>query len=251
MLDEYCNSLPEATQVAMAIRLIEVALPAWETHVTEHPGDLERVNGLITKDHYVRGGAHQLVKVLPRVAVIELKQTITAGASLKANPILKGQLATFMEPLTIPAWDDILPSPARLAFTAVFNLMTFLLFRRVTQDNETHLYVAINQACDAIMQEKFLSQDELNRVLKEYEHLQGPPLVGNVTASEPPSLEPQSLSIHTMFASSFREVPANCPLCGSRDISEEPVHIEFTQMHCNACGNDDLCDNWQLDDWYR
>jgi hypothetical protein len=73
------------------------------------------------------GGAHEIVTVLPRVAVLELKQTIAAGASLKANTILQGQLATFMEPLTIPAWDDILPSPARLAFTAVFNLLSFLL----------------------------------------------------------------------------------------------------------------------------
>jgi hypothetical protein len=44
---------------------------------------------------------------------------------------------------------------------------------------------------------------------------------------------------------------ARCPECGSSNVTDEPVHIEFTRMHCNACGNDDLCDVWQLDDWYR
>ncbi len=250
MLDEFCNKLPEATQVALAIRLIEVALPAWETHVTEHPGDLERVNALITKDHYVQGGAHQVVKALPRVALGELKDTIAAKANLKGNAILNSQLASIMEPLTLPAWDEIFPSPVRLAFTAVFNLLTFLLFRRVNEDNETTVYVAINQACDAIMQKKFLSMDELNHLLNEYEHVQAPPLVGNTQPGDQPQQAP-SFSIHSMFASSFRDLPANCPLCGSRDVSQEPVHIEFTKMKCNACGNEDLCDDWQLDEWYR
>jgi hypothetical protein len=251
VLDEYCNSLPDATQVAMAIRLIEIALPAWETHVTEHPGDLDRINTLITKDHWVRGGAHQVVKPLPRVSLLELKRTIDAGASLKDNPILQSQFATFMEPLTIPAWDEIFPLPSGLPFTAVWNLLTYLFLRKVTKANETHVYMAINQACDAILQKQFLSSGELDHLLKEYEHFQATPLVDNVTESSPRSAECLSFSIETMFASSFRKIPANCPLCGSRDISEEPVGIEFTRMHCNACGNDVLCDDWQLDDWYR
>ncbi len=236
--------------MALAIKLIEIALPAWETHVTEHPADLERVNKLITKEHYVQGGAHEVVKVLPRVAVLELKQTIKEGTNLKGNSILQGQLAKIMEPLTIATWDAIMPSPARLAFTAVFNLLTFLLFRRMTPNNETHVYVAINQACDAILQKQFLSLNELEELLKQYEHVQAPPLIGNVTdAPGQPAASP-SRSGGNMFASSLRKNSAHCPRCGSRAVSEEAVGIEFTRMRCSACGNDDTCDVWQLDEWY-
>ncbi len=249
MLDEFCNKLPEATQVALAIRRIEVALPAWEKRVTKHPGDLEKVNALITKDHWVQGGAHQIVAALPRAAINELKATIAAGANLSGNSILQGQLATLMEPLTIPAWESIIPSHARLAFTAVFNLLTFLLSKRVTPDNETHVYVAINQACDAILQRQFLSLEALEAVLKEYEHLKAPALVGNVNANEklPP---PHELSVGGMFASTTKENHAHCPLCGSQDVSEVGGWYEFTEMHCYACGYDQYCDDYQLDKWY-
>ncbi len=249
MLDEFCNKLPEATQVALAIRLIEIALPAWEDHVTEHPGDLKRVNKLITQKHYVQGGAHQVVKQLPRVALHELKETIAGGANLKENSILKGQLATIMEPLTLSTWDGMLPAPARLAFTAVFNLLTFLLFRRVNEANETTVYVSINQACDCILQKEFLSLPELERVLKEYEHLTAPALVGNVNANEKLPAPP-GLSVGGMFASCTKQNPAHCPLCGSQDVSEVGGWYEFTEMHCNSCGYDQYCDDWQLDKWY-
>ncbi len=247
MLDEYCNKLPEATQVVMAIRLIEIVLPAWEKYVAGHPGILKQVNDLITKDHWVQGGAHHIAEDLPRAALLEMKSTIEAGKSARANAVLKDYLATFMEPLTIPAWEKIFQSPVRLVFTAVFNLLAFLLFKKVTPSNETHVYVAINQACDAILQKHVLSQEELERLLKEYEHVQAPPL----DESESKDAGNLPMSIENMFASSFQKRAAHCPVCGSLDISQEAVHIEFTRMHCNACGNDDICDVWQLDDWYR
>lgn len=48
-----------------------------------------------------------------------------------------------------------------------------------------------------------------------------------------------------MFASIYRnEIHASCPECGSSNVSEEPLGIEITGMHCNACGNDDTCEVW-------
>ncbi len=247
MLDEYCNSLPEATQVALAIHLIEFAIPAWETYVAKRPGVLKQVNDLITKDHWVQGVAHHIAEDLPRAAVLEIKRTIAAGNSAKANPVLKDYLATFMEPLTIPAWETIFQSPVRLVFTAVFNLLAFLLLKKVTPANETHVYVAINQACDAILQKHLLSLEELERLLKEYEHVEAQPLV----EGEMKDGGGLAMSLENMFASSLGKRPPHCPVCGALNVSTEPVHIEFTRMHCNACGNDDICDEWQLDEWYR
>ena len=42
-----------------------------------------------------------------------------------------------------------------------------------------------------------------------------------------------------------------CPSCHSSDVRAEALWIEFTRMHCDACGNDDVCDEYQLSSWYR
>jgi hypothetical protein len=251
MLDEYCNSLPEHAQVAMSMRLIEVVLPIWEKHVAQHPDDLAKVNALITAEHKVRGGLAKIAASLPRSALRELQKTIAAKRDLNGSSSLRRYLATFMEPLTNQAWDDALPLSVQLVFTATWNLLTYLLFRRKTKEDETHVYVAVNQACDAILREKVLSQDDLNRVLQEYKDYQGNPLVNSAREANEQKGDSGFPSVRQLFPSMYsNEIQASCPECGSSDVQEEPVGIEFTRMHCNACGNDDTCDVWQLDEWY-
>ncbi len=251
MLDEYCNSLPEHAQVAMSMRLIDVVLPIWELHVAQHPDDLAKVNALITAEHKIRDGLAKIAASLPRSALQELQKMIAAKRDLNSSSSLRRYLATFMEPLTNPAWDDALPLSVRLVFTATWNLLTYLLFKRKTEEGETHVYIAVNQACDAIMREKVLSQADLERVLQEYKNYKGNPIVSSAREANEEKGGSTFPSVRQMFRSIYRgEVQASCPECGSSDVTEEPVGIEFTRMRCIACGNDDLCDVWQLDEWY-
>ncbi len=252
MLDEYCNSLPEHAQIAMSMRLIEIALPLWEEYVKKHPDELANVNALITQGHRVHGGLAKIAESLPRSALHELQTMIAEKKDLNRSSSLKRYLATFMEPLTNPGWDDVLPLSVRLVFTAVWNLLTYVLYTQKNQEGETHIYIAVNQACDAILREKLLSQNDLESVIQEYKDYRGIAPVNSAreTISQGDS-QPFS-SVRQMFPSMYSgEADAACPDCGSSDVQQEPVHIEFTRMHCNACGNDELCDVWQLDSWYR
>nr|MDO8088144.1 hypothetical protein [Candidatus Sigynarchaeum springense] len=252
MLDEYCKSLPEHAQVAMSMQLIEIVLPTWEKHVTEHPDDLARVNALVTEKHKIFGGLAKVAASLPRAAVNELKKMIASGRDLASSSSLRHYLATFMQPLTNPDWDGVLPEPVGLVFTATWNLLTYLLLRQKTKEGETHVYVAINQACDAILREKLLSQGELDRVLEEYRGFKGKPLVNSAREANKKEEGSTFPSIRRLFASMYsNEIQASCPECGSSNVSEEPLGIEFAVMKCHDCGNEDTCDVWQLDDWYR
>ncbi len=42
-----------------------------------------------------------------------------------------------------------------------------------------------------------------------------------------------------------------CPKCDSAEITEVGEAFEFTEMRCLACGHTELCDIYQVGDWYR
>jgi len=172
---------------------------------------------------------------------------------------MKGHMATFMEPITNPAWDDVLPLSTRLVFTSVFNVLAFLLMHRYTQANEPHIYVAINQACDAILRENFLSKDELETVLQEYkdyshglegELLSADDQVKEVDTHDGPPPASVDAALERFLRAVQRKNP-HCPKCGSHDVRETGGAYEFTSMRCDTCGNEDeMMDCWELDEWY-
>jgi hypothetical protein len=43
---------------------------------------------------------------------------------------------------------------------------------------------------------------------------------------------------------------ARCPKCRSTNVAPGEGWMEFTRMKCNACGNEELADDYQLEDWY-
>jgi len=77
-------------------------------------------------------------------------------------------LATSMQPLTNAKWDITFTYSTRLVYTSIWNILTWLLLRKITNDNETHIYVAINQAADALMTEKIVTKNEIENILLGY-----------------------------------------------------------------------------------
>jgi len=259
MLDDYCNSLPDRAQVALSLRLIRTALPAWESYMAAHPDQVDAVNALIREEHFVKGGAHRIDPGLPRQALLDIEQKLAARVALINSPTMKGHMATIMEPLTNPAWDDVLPLSVRLVYTSVFNVLAFLLMHRFANEDESHIYVAINQACDAILREQFLSKDELENVLQEYKDY-APGSEGELLSADDQVKEDETheeLPLASVDAALQRFLRAvqrknpHCPKCSSPDVRETGGFIEFTSMRCDACGYEDtMIDCWELDEWY-
>jgi hypothetical protein len=47
------------------------------------------------------------------------------------------------------------------------------------------------------------------------------------------------------------QTKAACPKCRSNDVRAIDTYLEFTKMRCDACGHEDVADEYQLMDWYR
>lgn len=176
MLDEFLAKLSDEAQLRIALRLIRLALPVWQNHISAHPADVEKINALIAAENTVTGEIRPIDADLPirYLAKIEHSYAQAQGRGKNPIPLMKGDvllgplLGKIMQALTSAKWDDTLPYSVRLVYTSVWNVLTWLLFRRLSYSEETHICVAINQAADALMTEKICSVDEINALLNEY-----------------------------------------------------------------------------------
>lgn len=178
MLDEFLQTLSNEAQLKIALRLTRLALPVWQQYFTENPGKLAEVNALVTDSNRVAGAYKEIGSDLPEKALVEMEKAYAAARSRSQRPAtvmkehvpLSPVLYTFLGPLTNKRWDDTLPNSVRLVFTAVWNILTWLLYRERNDAGETHIYISVNQAADALMSEKLKSVDEINAILTEYAH---------------------------------------------------------------------------------
>ncbi len=179
MLESFCNSLSDEAQLKIAIRLGKLAMPIWDNHFKSNPADLEKLNALISHENRVARAADSIDVGFPLRAIEKLERSYaSAREKTTGNPIplmkcdatLSPMLATGMQPLMNKAWDNTLSQSARLVFTSVFNVLVWVLYRRQTTEYETYIYVAINQASDAILRESILSKRAWNELLDTYQH---------------------------------------------------------------------------------
>lgn len=179
MLDAFCNSLSDEAQLKIAVRLGRLALPVWQNYFRENPTAIDKVNELIGDSNRLTRGAKVIDIEFPQRALEKIERSYEA-AKIKANaspvPMMKSDaslspmLATSMQPLTNAEWDNTLTQSVRLVFTLVFNMLTWILYRRKNNVNETHIYVAINQGADVLLRESILSVEQINTILDEYKH---------------------------------------------------------------------------------
>jgi hypothetical protein len=177
MLDTYCSTLSDEAQLKIALRLANIALPVWEKYHRENIIAMIKVNELIGGTNRISGAAEKLDAAFLRRALEKIQLSLDAAKEkspampvpqMKSDATLSPMLATIMQPLTNAEWDHLLPQSMRLAYTMVFNILIWILKRRRTPDNETHIYVAINQAADVLMTESIMSTEDINKILSEY-----------------------------------------------------------------------------------
>lgn len=179
MLDTYCNSLTDKAQLKIALTLGKLAIPVWEDYFTQNPTAIDQVNALVADSNRVNGALKKIDIEFPKRAIEKIERSLVAteGQSVdKPLPIMKSDstlsplLATCMQPLSNPQWDNTLNQSARLVFTLVFNILVWILYRRKTDNHESHIYVAINQGADVLLREKIESDASINAILNKFEH---------------------------------------------------------------------------------
>jgi hypothetical protein len=183
MLDAYCATLSDEAQLKVALRLGNAALPLWETYHENNPIAIVKVNELIGAANRIAGASESIdVRFLRRILEKIQRCLDTAKETrqwplpqMKSDPSLSPLMATIMQPLTNPEWENLLPHSVRLVYTMVFNLLTWIHKRRRNPDNETHIYVAINQSADALMHESVMTVEDINKILDEYKSEQRDP----------------------------------------------------------------------------
>ncbi len=176
MLDSYCNSLTDEAQLEIALTLGKRALPVWEEYFRKNPKDIDQVNALVNDTNRVKGALQKIDSEFPKRALEKIERSFIAAkeTSQKPIPIMKRDatlsplLATCMQLLSNQQWDNTLNQSVRLVFTSVFNMLVWILYRRHTKQNETHIYVAINQAADVLLRENLLSEGNISTILDGY-----------------------------------------------------------------------------------
>jgi hypothetical protein len=219
VLDKFCATLTNEAQLKIAIRLTRLALPVWQNHFVSKPDDLARLNALVTEKTRIPGALREIRADLPEDAVNEIASSLELAekvgpfdiARLQENPKLMPLLYTFTGPLSQNAWDATLPRSVRLVFTAVWNILTWILHREHNAEGETHIYLAINQAADVLMSEHLCDVDELNKMLAEYknEKSQGPEGSGHPISY--PKQSELDISASDAYAKIIGPVPAKDP----------------------------------------
>jgi hypothetical protein len=178
MLDTFCNGLSDEAQLKIAIRFGKLALPIWNNYFARNPLEIDKVNALITEENQVNGGTKIDIEFVQR-CLEKIERSYDAAkaesgnrpiAIMKRDATLSPLLATCLQPLQNKEWDQTLTQSVRLVFTLVFNILVWILYRRKTDKNETHIYVAINMGADALMRELMLSVERLNVILEEYKN---------------------------------------------------------------------------------
>lgn len=179
MLETFCGNLSDEAQLKIALRLCKLAMPVWDNHFKNNPADLEKLNALISDENRLKRGAEKIDAGFPMRALEKLERSYAAAKEkttgnpipvMKSDATLTPMLHTCMQPLQNQNWDSVLPRYVRLVFTSVFNILVWILYRRQTPEYETHIYVAINQASDVILQKSILTNMAWNQLLYAYEN---------------------------------------------------------------------------------
>lgn len=178
MLEDFCNSLSDQAQLKIALRFAKLAMTVWEKHFDENPDAIKKLNGLIGESNHIQGGAKNIDVKFPIRAIEKIERSYKKLKSsgkypislMKSDGTLSPIFKTATQPLTNSEWDDAFPYTVRLCFTLVWNILSWVLFKRKNEANETHIYVACNQAVDVLISEKILRINEIEGILNEHKN---------------------------------------------------------------------------------
>lgn len=161
-LQEHIDSLSKDKQFDIAIRLTRSALPVWDKYADN--------NELAYRDTVV-GLNHSVDRQLLQNTINAVEKFVSTNR-IKRTAIKNVDLLSsdkqFSDPIVaLQDTDWELPYEVERTFYAVHNLLDAALGKVKTVFNETTIYVAINQAVDALASSKTMTEEEIRKILYE------------------------------------------------------------------------------------
>jgi hypothetical protein len=155
-LKEFISTLDEQKQYEIALTLAEKALPVWDNYTKENkPEYTDSVVGL----------QHKLGKDILSMALGTIRQEISIPGSKSKE--VKDLWQEFSDPIiALQDSDWELPYAVEHIFYAVYNLLGKVNGADASAFDEPIIYIAINQAIDAIETAKLMTEEEINILLK-------------------------------------------------------------------------------------
>jgi hypothetical protein len=162
-LKDYIANLPKPKQFQLAVKLTRLALPIWENYADK--------NELSYRDTVV--GLHHSVDRELLSNSIEAVDRYLSPKDPESIDKCKSRLIDlheqFLDPkVALQDFDWELPEEVQKTFYAVYNLVESIIGKEQTVFNESTIYVAINQAADALETSKTLTFGEINEILEEF-----------------------------------------------------------------------------------
>jgi hypothetical protein len=159
-LEQHIESLSKDRQFEIAICLIRLALPIWDKYADNYE---------LTYRDSVVGLNHSVDKNLLKNTVDAVEKYNSTNKIYKAivkHLELSSLSKKFSDPiLALQDLDWELPNEVEKTFYSVHNLLDAALGKEKTAFNETTIYVAINQAIDALDTSKSLTEEETRKIL--------------------------------------------------------------------------------------
>jgi hypothetical protein len=157
-LKEFISALDSTMQFDLAITLIGAAMPAWENYT--------KTKELKYKDSVV--GLHH------RVEKDIISRTLkTVRMELSEPGIHKIEIEKLMKEFSDPIvamqdgdWE--LPYEPERIFYSAYNLLKEIEGEEVSVLDEPRIYVAINQAMDAALSAKLMTDDSVQQLLQKF-----------------------------------------------------------------------------------
>ncbi len=161
-LKKYSESLPKDIRFKVAIKLIKLALPIWENFADK--------NQLKYRDTVV-GLTHTVDKDILKNSIDAVEIYLNSN---KIRKIIGGKSKLieirrqFDDPIVaLQDADWELPDDVPKIFYSVYNLLDELLGKKKTAFDKSTIYVAINQAIDALDTSETLTVGEINKILDD------------------------------------------------------------------------------------
>jgi hypothetical protein len=169
-LSDLMQGLPEDRQLTLAVHFCKLGLPIWDAFATQKRA----------RSYYdgVVGLHHVISETLPTRALALAQSALadpTYCARHEGTQLLGALKHEFVEPIVALQDDDWeLPDAVRLVFYAHSNLVEHLAGKVTFPNGETALYVALNQAIDALESSGHMTFAQIQDGLRAFSGGQAP-----------------------------------------------------------------------------
>jgi hypothetical protein len=157
-LNEYIEILPEKKAINLSIKLLEILLPEWEKFAKK-PQNLSYFDTVVGLQHKVDK------KIIHKTILISKNWLKNSNSKLEIEKLLEN----YVEPIVALQDEDwIIPQNIKLIFYSAYNLMCKLNGETETIFGENQTYLTVNQAIDAILKSKILSENQIFEILEKH-----------------------------------------------------------------------------------